>query len=414
MQDNNLTSLGDLELFSFGPNLRSVDLLANPIGPVSGNALHGLRYLTEFLVFSESFTQCSYNWTLDAPAERLSCLCPSGLANDERLPSYCGWDSRRGLCLCFSSLNTFFAVNASLYRRCRDYLDNFSPKNVSNDDLNVPRLLCSFPAGKPDLVTCKAVCASGLVMSGSFSCDATRLSINVATVTCKVPENETTAQQSGNVNENGGNSSVGAIAGGTGAGAFVLVLLLVFFVLRRHRFRNQDHTQSTNDKSIHFGSFRSRDHGTILELDNLLKLKVERLFTLAFAGHYTEAKLTEAHASFATLEVARKCVKLDRVVGQGQGGEVYVANVNWPSKSARSFSPTVVAVKLLAMHRVTATFDLAGEEALQLEARLLHQLRHPHIVQVLATVTKSVPTWICLEFMTNGDLKSYLRFCSLC
>jgi len=55
--------------------------------------------------------------------------------------------------------------------------------------------------------------------------------------------------------------------------------------------------------------------------------------------------------------------------------------------------------------------DTAAEEALQVEARLLHQLRHPHVVSVVALVTQTLPTWVCLEYMAGGDLKTYLRAC---
>jgi serine/threonine protein kinase len=66
-----------------------------------------------------------------------------------------------------------------------------------------------------------------------------------------------------------------------------------------------------------------------------------------------------------------------------------------------------VAVKMGVLAGATPT--LAREEALQIEARLLHLLQHPHIVSVLGVVTRTQPTFLCLEYMVNGDLKTYLR-----
>jgi hypothetical protein len=152
------------------------------------------------------------------------------------------------------------------------------------------------------------------------------------------------------------------------------------------------------------------------QLEQLLAAKVEQLFSLAFAGYFTADQLILANRAFAALEVPRKSVKMNRVVGQGQSGDVFVGKLVMPKQK----QPTAVAVKMFKAERdglpgtaaTTGAYggDVAGEEALQLEARLLHQLRHPHIVQVLAVVTKSLPTLICLEYMQNGDLKTYLRY----
>ena len=113
--------------------------------------------------------------------------------------------------------------------------------------------------------------------------------------------------------------------------------------------------------------------------------------------------MREACSSFKALEVARKNIKLLRIVGHGQFGNIYQAEL----KLYRHERVAVKTSRDLAVQVDAAA--VASEEALQLEARLLHQLRHPHIVQVLAVVTMSLPTWIGLEFMQNGDLKTYLR-----
>jgi hypothetical protein len=217
---------------------------------------------------------------------------------------------------------------------------------------------------------------------------------------------------SGSSGISGSGAAVGAAAGGAAAGVVLVVLLLLLLVVRRRRRHPETQFSSATNRPI---------RGTPQQqLEQLLAAKVEQLFSLAFAGHFTAEQLKVANESFATIEVPRKCVKLDRVVGQGQSGNVFMGKLMLPKQkmAAVAANTVAVAVKMYRGDRngmapvdtVGGTGDVAGEEALQLEARLLHQLRHPHIVQVLAVVTRSLPTLICLEYMQNGDLKTYLRF----
>ena len=43
------------------------------------------------------------------------------------------------------------------------------------------------------------------------------------------------------------------------------------------------------------------------------------------------------------------------------------------------------------------------------EAKLMHQLRHHKLVQLMAVCTKSEPIWIITELMVNGALLDFLR-----
>jgi serine/threonine protein kinase len=51
------------------------------------------------------------------------------------------------------------------------------------------------------------------------------------------------------------------------------------------------------------------------------------------------------------------------------------------------------------------------EERMLIEARLLHIAVHPRIVRLLHVVSQTLPCMLCLEYMSNGDLKTYLRAC---
>jgi len=48
-------------------------------------------------------------------------------------------------------------------------------------------------------------------------------------------------------------------------------------------------------------------------------------------------------------------------------------------------------------------------EAFLEEAKLMHQLRHTKLVQLMAVCSKSEPIWIITELMVNGALLDYLR-----
>jgi serine/threonine protein kinase len=47
------------------------------------------------------------------------------------------------------------------------------------------------------------------------------------------------------------------------------------------------------------------------------------------------------------------------------------------------------------------------------EARVMNALRHPNIVSLVAVITHSAPVVLAMELMESGDLRSYLRQCSL-
>jgi hypothetical protein len=190
------------------------------------------------------------------------------------------------------------------------------------------------------------------------------------------------------------------VAGVVGALLLIFCILATFFFIRRRRVRH--------------ASNRLWGTAETLRLENLLVQKMEKTFALAFAGKFSLDALTQSVEKFASLEAPRRSLKPERIIGQGHGGEVYLGSMG-PGKQqmaiAIKMSKTDGRQNLSSKGPSWTDELLAGEEALQLEARLLHQLQHPHIVRVLAIVTQTLPTWICLEYMAGGDLKTYLRQC---
>jgi hypothetical protein len=155
---------------------------------------------------------------------------------------------------------------------------------------------------------------------------------------------------------------------------------------------------------------------------------VSRQFAETLAGRITASDAAVAGEAFALLEVPRKRILLDRVIGQNNAGVVRLGKllpvsggtdgipiaVKMRSDSLLAAAPKLPTPKASGgalLPTTGAGASLADDEALQLEARLLQHFAHPHIVRVVALVTKSLPTMIALEYLANGDLKTYLRAC---
>ncbi|KAG9268294.1 tyrosine-protein kinase Lck [Astyanax mexicanus] len=91
-------------------------------------------------------------------------------------------------------------------------------------------------------------------------------------------------------------------------------------------------------------------------------------------------------------EVPRESLKLERRLGQGQFGEVWMGMYN---NSRR------VAIKSLK----TGTMSIGAFLA---EANLMKTLQHPRLVRLFAVVTQE-PIYIITEYMENGSLVDFLK-----
>uniref|UniRef100_H2ZYD6 non-specific protein-tyrosine kinase n=1 Tax=Latimeria chalumnae TaxID=7897 RepID=H2ZYD6_LATCH len=92
-------------------------------------------------------------------------------------------------------------------------------------------------------------------------------------------------------------------------------------------------------------------------------------------------------------EISRDTLKLDRRLGAGQFGEVWMATYNKHTK---------VAVKTMK----PGTMSL---EAFMAEANLMKTLQHDKLVKLHAVVTKEEPIYIITEFMEKGSLLDFLK-----
>ena len=102
----------------------------------------------------------------------------------------------------------------------------------------------------------------------------------------------------------------------------------------------------------------------------------------------------------------------------GCAGLVHRAVLRPPAGSALAPTgqPLTVAVKIpvstaasTARGEAPHTADVERGAALLLEAFVMHGLKHPRIVSLVAVCTHAHPIMVCMEHMRNGDLRSYLR-----
>ncbi|XP_055748186.1 tyrosine-protein kinase HCK-like [Salvelinus fontinalis] len=92
-------------------------------------------------------------------------------------------------------------------------------------------------------------------------------------------------------------------------------------------------------------------------------------------------------------EIPRESLKLDRKLGAGQFGEVWMATYNKHTK---------VAVKTMKPGTMSV-------EAFLDEANLMKALQHDKLVRLNAVVTKEEPIYIITEFMEKGSLLDFLK-----
>ena len=92
-------------------------------------------------------------------------------------------------------------------------------------------------------------------------------------------------------------------------------------------------------------------------------------------------------------EIPRDSLRLQKLLGQGQFGEVWEGIWN---------KTTPVAVKTLKPGSMAPTAFLQ-------EAAILKRLRHPKLIQLYAVCTDMEPIYIVTELMRNGSLLEYLQ-----
>ncbi|KAJ8008948.1 hypothetical protein DPEC_G00083710 [Dallia pectoralis] len=98
-------------------------------------------------------------------------------------------------------------------------------------------------------------------------------------------------------------------------------------------------------------------------------------------------------------ELDASCIKIERVIGAGEFGEVCSGRLKLPGKR-----DTSVAIKTLKV----GYSDKQRRDFL-CEASIMGQFDHPNVVHLEGVVTRGKPVMIVIEYMENGSLDAFLR-----
>lgn len=98
-------------------------------------------------------------------------------------------------------------------------------------------------------------------------------------------------------------------------------------------------------------------------------------------------------------ELDASCIKIERVIGAGEFGEVCSGRLKLPGKREVS-----VAIKTLKVG-----YTEKQRRDFLCEASIMGQFDHPNVVHLEGVVTRGKPVMIVIEYMENGSLDAFLR-----
>ncbi|XP_035390082.1 ephrin type-A receptor 4 [Electrophorus electricus] len=117
-----------------------------------------------------------------------------------------------------------------------------------------------------------------------------------------------------------------------------------------------------------------------------------------YVDPFTYEDPNQAIKEFAK-EIDASCIKIERVIGIGEFGEVCSGRLKFPGKRE-----ICVAIKTLK-----AGFTEQQRRDFLSEASVMGQFDHPNIIHLEGVVTKCKPVMIITEYMENGSLDVFLR-----
>ncbi|KAJ8389579.1 hypothetical protein AAFF_G00118160 [Aldrovandia affinis] len=158
-------------------------------------------------------------------------------------------------------------------------------------------------------------------------------------------------------------------------GGVVLLLFIIaaFFISRRRRKYSKAKQDAEEERHLHPG-------------------------VQIYVDPFTYEDPNQAVREFAK-EIDASCIKIEKVIGIGEFGEVCSGRLKLPGKRE-----ICVAIKTL---KVGYT-DQQRRDFLS-EASIMGQFDHPNVIRLEGVVTKCKPVMIITEYMENGSLDAFLR-----
>lgn len=179
------------------------------------------------------------------------------------------------------------------------------------------------------------------------------------------------------------------------------------FLLRESEGNNHAYSLSIRDRDSvkHYRIRRDHDSRYFISnrvmFNNLHELvayyckKANGLCTELRLPCVTEKPVTQGltHSYNESFEIERNLFKLERKIGQGQFGDVWIAEFK--------VTKMKVAIKTLKEGMNPSEFKA--------EAELMKNLCHPKLIQLYGLCTEEEPIFIITELMINGSLLDYLQ-----
>eukprot|EP00729_Bicosta_minor_P009053 gene9053-11123_t len=220
------------------------------------------------------------------------------------------------------------------------------------------------------------------------------------------------------------------VIGGSIAG----IVALFAFVLVAARYRHAVLT-------------KRRNLVTMKKLCNATKERAQLQFLAKYSRVlFSNVQSADEYAAVVSaLELPNITLKAGRTLGRGNYGEVHLATLNVNALAPAGSSPdrdgtadeggarnhinvvvvgdrnggngggnkcgSGAAIEVAVKSRLEGEVDPTVDEALLIEALVLHSLKHEHILKLVGISTASMPFLIVTEMMVNGDLKTFLRAC---
>ncbi|XP_067307381.1 ephrin type-A receptor 4 [Pseudorasbora parva] len=157
-----------------------------------------------------------------------------------------------------------------------------------------------------------------------------------------------------------------------GCGVVLLLILIITFIITKRRSKYSK-TKQAEDKNPKPG-------------------------VRIYVDPFTYEDPNQAIREFAK-EINTSCIKIEKVIGIGEFGEVCSGRLKLPGKRE-----ICVAIKTLK-----AGFTEQQRLDFLSEASVIGQFDHPNIIHLEGVVTKCKPVMIITEYMENGSLDMFLR-----
>uniref|UniRef100_A0A8C8ICU6 receptor protein-tyrosine kinase n=1 Tax=Oncorhynchus tshawytscha TaxID=74940 RepID=A0A8C8ICU6_ONCTS len=170
-----------------------------------------------------------------------------------------------------------------------------------------------------------------------------------------------------------GTNSTVLLVSVVGSVVLLLILISAFVISRRRSKYSKAKQDADEEKHLHQG-------------------------VRIYIDPFTYEDPNQAVREFAK-EIDVSCIKIEKVIGIGEFGEVCSGRLKMPGKRE-----ICVAIKTLK----AGYTDKQRRDFLS-EASIMGQFDHPNIIHLEGVVTKCKPVMIITEYMENGSLDAFLR-----